>query len=533
MIDGYATETRTGEHGPVVVRTAATETARQLLAQEGDRLDRSRHPGVVKLLAASADELTIAWAGAQTLELLAAPIPVLCGVLTSVASTVADLHGIGIIHGRLDASHVVIDADGRPRLCGMRGPSVDERTPLPTDDVAAIGALIDHLMGCETELEPIPERRWSRRRWTGYQRRALQLVADRASHEDPARRPTARELATAIAEAVPDAQLMPPPRRADSRKPQDLENPPPPDDQATRSDHQEEMAPLLAPEPAHQAARAARPNPPSPPPPPPPAVPPAVEVSAPQPAEPPIPRPVGALPTTPPPTNLLGLRIEPPEPSSDDRGTKIDPERRAQRRDDSARQAPPWRTSRRTAPLLVAAAATVVGLLVWGVGFRSSPAPVDRGASPPPIPASNPPLPSAPAMANQAAPTSTRCPSTSPTTGPDLDGDGCPDLVEIDGTRVTVAGVRFEVGEQGDRVEVADWNCDGRPTAATVRPGTGEIFVFSRWVADDEPVTVTPTTVVPGAVSLVKPDDGPCNTHHRVRVVGGSTVPVDLPARQP
>lgn len=185
MIDGCTTETRAGEQGPVVVRTATTDAARHLLAQEADRLGRSRHPGVVELLDASDHELTITWAGAQTLELFGAPIPVLCGVLTSVASTVADLHEIGIIHGRIDATHVVIDAEGRPRLCGMRGPTPEERPHLPTDDVAAIGALIDHLVGLDTEIEPIPERRWSRRRWTGYQRRALQLVADRATQEDP------------------------------------------------------------------------------------------------------------------------------------------------------------------------------------------------------------------------------------------------------------------------------------------------------------------------------------------------------------
>ncbi len=531
MINGYTTETRAGENGPIVVRTATTEAARPLLAQEGGRLDRSRHPGVVKLLAASDDELTIAWAGAQTLELLAAPIAVLCGVLTSVASTVADLHEIGIIHGRLDASHVVIDADGRPRLCGMRGPTSDERNPLPTDDVAAIGALIDHLMGCDTEIEPIPERRWSRRRWTGYQRRALQLVADRATHEDPARRPTARELAASIAEAVPDAQLVPPPGRS---------GPPASAVAAALPEDHQQTAPLPAPE-AAQPILAPLP----PPPPPPPVGPPAVDVAAPQPAEGPTPRPVGALSTEPSPPTFLGIRIQPPEPSPDGQGIGMDPEVHAEQRRVPTRPGPPAQTSSRSTSLLLAAAATVVvGSLVWGFGFRNSPAPTDRGALPAPTPTTVPAgaNPSAPVRtnpadtsdpANSGDPAPAGCSPTSPTAGPDLDGDGCPDSVEIDGTRVTVAGVSFEVGEQGDRVEVADWNCDGQPTAAIVRPGTGEIVVFSRWVAAEEPVTVTPATVVPGAVSLVAPDTGPCTTHHQVRVVGGTTVPVHLPVREP
>ncbi|MEO6989598.1 MAG: hypothetical protein ABI239_13240 [Aquihabitans sp.] len=521
MIDGYATETRAGEQGPVVIRTASTESARILLAQEADRLSRSRHPGVVELLQATDDELTIAWAGAQTLDLLEAPIPVLCGVLTSVASTVADLHEIGIIHGRLDASHVVIDAEGRPRLCGMRGPAPDERPPLPTDDVAAIGALIDHLVGPDTEIEPIPERRWSRRRWTGYQRRALQLAADRAIQEDPARRPTARELAAAIAEAVPGAQLVPPSPPA---------VPPAPDGPPTPeiADH-----PKADPLPA--------PPPPSPPPP---AHPPKGAVAEPQPTEPPIPRPVGALSPEPSPPTFLGLRLEPPHPTADDAGIRSDSASATEHPYSSATRAEPDRSSRRPVAVVAAIAVAVTLLaLVLGLGITNSDQPSDTAADPGPTFAPAPEVPpGTPTSIPASAPTTPSsapigCPDTGPAavpaTGPDLDGDGCPNLVEIDGTRVTADGVSFEVGDQGDRVEVADWNCDGRATPAIVRPATGEIFVFAQWVTADGPVSVTPATVIPGAVALVEPDDGPCTIHHMVRVVGGATIPVDFEASEP
>jgi hypothetical protein len=62
-----------------------------------------------------------------------------------------------------------------------------------------------------SEIEPIPDRRitWSRVRtpWSGYQRRALLTLADRATDEIPLRRPPARRLASDILDTVPTARL--------------------------------------------------------------------------------------------------------------------------------------------------------------------------------------------------------------------------------------------------------------------------------------------------------------------------------------
>lgn len=208
------TEVRAGDERPVVVRVALDDLGRATLEREADRLARARHPGVVEVLARHDDELTLAWAGAETLATARPSVTAAAGLLAAVASTVADLHGLGVVHGRLDPSHVVLDAAGHPRLCGLRGPDPDERVPGPADDVLALGELADHLLGPDAELEPIPDRRWGRRRWAGFHRRALQTLADRATDPDPARRPTAREFARAVAEAVPDAILLPPPEPA-------------------------------------------------------------------------------------------------------------------------------------------------------------------------------------------------------------------------------------------------------------------------------------------------------------------------------
>ena len=54
----------------------------------------------------------------------------------------------------------------------------------------------------------------------------------------------------------------------------------------------------------------------------------------------------------------------------------------------------------------------------------------------------------------------------------DVDGDGCPEAVRIDGAQVVVDGARYDVGAPGDAVAVADWGCDGTDTPAVVRPST-------------------------------------------------------------
>ena len=77
--------------------------------------------------------------------------------------------------------------------------------------------------------------------------------------------------------------------------------------------------------------------------------------------------------------------------------------------------------------------------------------------------------------------TTVPCPTV---TGPDVDGDGCPDDVEIDGPVVRIAGVRWAVGEPGDVAAVGDWDCDGVATPAVLRPSTGELFTYDDWGDD-------------------------------------------------
>ena len=147
-------------------------------------------------------------------------------------------------------------------------------------------------------------------------------------------------------------------------------------------------------------------------------------------------------------------------------------------------------------------------------------------------------LPYTAATTTSAAPSSTRSSRVWPTSAPcappavagdrrDVDGDGCPDAVTVDGAQVLVDGVRYDVGAPGDAVAVADWDCDGTDTPAVVRPGTGEVFVFDAWATAEAPVTARLLVRVPGAIAPATPD-GTCDV---VPIVDGagtrSVVPLD------
>ena len=145
-----------------------------------------------------------------------------------LASTVADLHQLGLVHGRIDPSHVLLGANQRPILCGFTGGGTQGDVPPPgpgsmstyrdpaepldappstAADVYALGALLRVLVvGDGVDVEPIPERRFVLRRgrpWTGYLRRTLLTLADQCTDDQPLRRPTARRLAADIESVLP------------------------------------------------------------------------------------------------------------------------------------------------------------------------------------------------------------------------------------------------------------------------------------------------------------------------------------------
>ncbi len=209
------------------------------LRHEATVLERARHPGVVELVGCREVDGVItlysAFVGAHTLETAPQlPLERAGATVAMLAATLADLHHLDLVHGRIDPSHVLLGQGGRPVLCGFSGggavgdvpppgpgaiaefrdPAATDGTGLSTSaDVFALGTLLRVLViGEGVELEPIPERRFAfprARKWNGYLRRALLTLADQATDEQPLRRPSARRFAADLETVLPSAGEVP------------------------------------------------------------------------------------------------------------------------------------------------------------------------------------------------------------------------------------------------------------------------------------------------------------------------------------
>lgn len=130
------------------------------------------------------------------------------------------------------------------------------------------------------------------------------------------------------------------------------------------------------------------------------------------------------------------------------------------------------------------------------------PSPSTTRPAPTTSPATPPPTTSAPA---------TPCAPAAPPAA-DVDGDGCPDPLRIEGEHVSAGPTTWIVGRAGDRPVVGDWDCDGLATVALLRPATGEVFVFPTWSRPGSELTVEATSVVADAerIEASDPDGDGC-----------------------
>ncbi|MDP9402075.1 MAG: hypothetical protein M3P85_01805, partial [Actinomycetota bacterium] len=111
------------------------------VTDEAAALAVARHPGVVELVDAADGTLRTRMVDGRPVDELAAlPAGEVAGLAAAVATTLADLHDLGVVHGGIDATHVLMTADGRPVLCSL-GRGGD-----PADDVAALGRLVSALL---------------------------------------------------------------------------------------------------------------------------------------------------------------------------------------------------------------------------------------------------------------------------------------------------------------------------------------------------------------------------------------------------
>lgn len=161
------------------------------LRHEADLLRRAAHPGVVRLAGLEVDgdgsvTLRTVDAGCRDLATVGSlDLGAIVAVGAVVATTLADLHDLGLAHGAVRREHVILADDGQPVLCSLgRGGEVTALDP--AQDVADLRRLL---------LGMLPA--------TAPRRVQRLLVPGRVG----LRRQTARELASGLARAVPTARL--------------------------------------------------------------------------------------------------------------------------------------------------------------------------------------------------------------------------------------------------------------------------------------------------------------------------------------
>jgi eukaryotic-like serine/threonine-protein kinase len=435
------------DEGPIAVKTATTADDVARLRLEAQRLRDAAHPGLVSVVSpdpagdiveahvdpASDVELSTRFAG-DPVSHWTGSLACVAGLGAAVATTLADLHDMGLVHGRLDSTHILVGADGRPRLCGLSHPG----GAAPEDDVAALGRVLGDLL----ERVPVRRRRsWPWVRADGAERRALEQVIARALDPVPSRRPNARSLATSMLGAVPEADLPAGRPPATELRPGYV----PPDEQLLDLVFTHELTD------DERWAQAF--------------------------GDDPLERPIDSEREVDP----------PPEPAWRWDAPPIDPGAapRSPRRGGPSSWARLAAGSGALAVVVVAAGVVVVG------GWRSPGSASRPDAGPATMPAG-----CIPAEAPAA----------------DVDGDGCPEALLIEGGTISAGSAQWTLGEPGDVIAVGDWECDGRSTPALLRPVTGDVFVFPGWAADAEPVTVEARDRLPGAVALrAEPGDDGCD----------------------
>ncbi len=108
----------------LVTKRAGTREERGRLGREAELLRVIAHPGVVQFVSTQGgdppNELILRRvAGGNLGRLGPQPLQVIAGLGAAIATTIADLHDLGICHGAIEASHVLLDEEGRPVLCSF------------------------------------------------------------------------------------------------------------------------------------------------------------------------------------------------------------------------------------------------------------------------------------------------------------------------------------------------------------------------------------------------------------------------------
>lgn len=438
----------------IAVKTANRPEDTERLAGEAARLRLANHPGIVTFVEHQVShgraELHTVYAG-DSLANWSGTLAQVAGLAAAVATTLADLHDVGLVHGRIDPTHVLVGTDGRPVLCGLSPVGPDAT---PADDVAGVGQLVEDMVSRISTRAPSGGAfGWlARLRGPLAEERALAQVVLRATDPDPARRPTARALARSLLAVVPGAELPPPGGPAgDVSSRQGVRLP-----EADASGPPGELGRLFTRAFVDQTA-----------------------------------------------AGVEDVFVDRPWLDSHHEHDRdhITPVHRS-----------PRRALQRAAAGRVVAVVGVVSILGGAVWFL---APAITGPGSPgndtPSNAGNVQVDGNAAAASGGTDT---VPDGCPPVGgddamagsidqiADIDGDGCPERISISDGVIEAAGEKWAIGDPGDDIVLGDWNCDGAVTPGAYRHATGEVFVFAGWAEHDRPLTAEPVGRVEGGVAL-------------------------------
>lgn len=485
---------------PVVRHAAEAGPPAEALRREASLLALGRGPGVIDLVATGDDPEGGAWlstrylAGGTLTDLVrAAGEPAATAALARVAGTLADLHDIGIVHGRCTAEHVVGGASGAS-LCGFSAATAEVMDGLsdPQVDLSAFAALVAVTLTSDadpsrrarravagltqpphgTNLRAVAAELWALARDGGWVEPASAapagrgtdpLVAGDAGDPPPARpvgrrrrgyggssgsstsrggqrvgRSTRRALAAATVVGclvLLGGMLLP------------------------TSDDPLPGTTVAAPALRTTTTPAAMPAP---------------ERVWPRPATPEVDEPAGSAPVTTGQEEQGSPQPEGPGPGQVPAGGL----------------APP--SSRPEGP------ATPDG--------RPEPPPGEAaGPGPTPAPGAEPPHPGGrrPAEAPPPEPV-----GTGPAPGPDTStGPGAAGAAVLEH-----AGIRYAIGDPGDIVVLGDWDCDGTPTPSVVRRADGSVWAFRQWAAGAEVVAAEALGAAPSPVAAAShPEHDGCD----------------------
>ena len=520
--------------GRLVAAKTTEPAASGALMAEAELLRRAQMPGVVELIAAHpapVPTLLTRWVGTRSLADLPLPLPPeqAAALCLAVASTIESLHRTGIAHGAVEPANVLLDAGGRPVLCGFGSAGLigaPVRRPVPDQlgrssaapgvdgvdgvdatirsavDVAGLGRLLAHLVASPDGPEPLLGRVSSAGRRSGRhgaaRRRALLAVAGQASVEDPTCRPSVAAFIHSMRRAVPDARLgelpaassVPVSGRAGATAPRHLIGDPSAPDQTDESGPHRTWADLvddLAANHHHDLDTAD-------------------------------------------PTARIGARQMPlPDRAAVDDGAVAqlfaDLDQRSPSRASvgpgGARTLRTWLPA--TAAVVAIGATTYFGLSAWwstssaGTGLatadsRSADSDAARGDDRDAPPASD-------LSAAATAPG-----ADAGTVADESDGSGAPPS-SPSGTEATSApvvehdGRRYAVGQPGDVVAPGPWLCDGRELLLLLRPATGSVHLFLEWPTPGGTLDAPVVATVAGGSSLSTAPESSASTCPQV-VVG-------------